>query len=68
VSEKIWEACHAAWKEVLAESDGLSHSEIDQACRDAVKETILNDGQTVTESRLGEMLKERQSAHSERKG
>lgn len=56
------------WKEVLAESDGLSHSEIDQACRDAVKETILNDGQAVTESLLREMLKERQSAHSERKG
>jgi hypothetical protein len=32
-----------AWKQVLTDSDGLSHSEIDQACRDAIKKAILND-------------------------
>jgi SpoVK/Ycf46/Vps4 family AAA+-type ATPase len=56
------------WKETLAESEGLSHSEIDQACRDAVKETILDDKQAITESPLREMLKERQNAHAGRKG
>jgi SpoVK/Ycf46/Vps4 family AAA+-type ATPase len=56
------------WKSVLAESEGLSHSEIDQACRDAVKEIILNDQQAVSDSLLRQMLKERQSAHTERKG
>ena len=26
-----------SWKQVLTDSDGLNHSEIDQACRDAIK-------------------------------
>jgi AAA+ superfamily predicted ATPase len=57
-----------AWKAVLTESEGLSHSEIDQACRDATKQAILGDKQTVNSSLLRQMLKERQSAHAGREG
>lgn len=56
------------WKTVLAESEGLSHAEIDQACRDAIKQTILSDKQKVNPSLLRQMLNERQSAHVGRKG
>lgn len=57
-----------AWKAVLVESKGLSHAEIDQACRDAIKQTILTDKDNVNPSRLCQMLKERQSAHRESRG
>jgi SpoVK/Ycf46/Vps4 family AAA+-type ATPase len=56
------------WKAVLAESEGLSHSEIDQACRDAIKQVVLNDKHTVDSSLLRQMLKERQSTHAGREG
>lgn len=56
------------WKNVLTESDGLSHSEIDQACRDAIKEMILNDRQAVHDTLLTQMIRERQSSHVVRKG
>jgi SpoVK/Ycf46/Vps4 family AAA+-type ATPase len=56
------------WKSVLAESKNLSHAEIDQACFDAIKETILNDVPKVTPSILMQMLKERQSANVGRRG
>lgn len=56
------------WKAVLSESEGLSHSEIDQACRDATKQAILSDKQTVNSSLLRQMLRERQSAHAGREG
>jgi len=52
-----------AWKAVLRESEGLSHAEIDHACRDAIKQTILTDKKKVSASLLRQMLKERQSAH-----
>ena len=45
----------------LAES--LSHAEIAQACDDAIKETILADRNTVTETLLKQMLQERRSAY-----
>ena len=51
-----------AWKSILAQSEGLSHAEIDQACKDSVKQAILEDKNSVTESLLKQMLKERQSA------
>ena len=31
------------WKQVLVASETLSHAEINQACRDAIKATILSD-------------------------
>ena len=52
-----------AWKAVVTESDGLSHAEIDQACRDAIKETILTDRPDVNATLLRQMLKERKDAH-----
>jgi SpoVK/Ycf46/Vps4 family AAA+-type ATPase len=53
-----------AWSAVLAESKGLSHAEIDQACRDAIKHCILADENTVSPALLRRMLKERQNMHS----
>jgi AAA+ superfamily predicted ATPase len=57
-----------SWKLVLAESEGLSHSEIDQACRDAIKHAILADSNKVSPSLLREMIVERKSAHAGRQG
>lgn len=51
------------WKSVLDASDGLSHAEIDLACRDAMKDAILSDRETVTGSGLAAALKERRGAH-----
>lgn len=51
------------WHDVLNKSSRLSHAEIDQACRDAIKHTILNDNQKVSSLLLGQMLKDRQDAH-----
>lgn len=51
------------WKKVIKEAAGLSHSEIDLACRDAVKQAILSDLQTVDTTLLAQMLKERQASH-----
>ena len=57
-----------SWKTVVTASDGLSHSEIDQACRDAIKQAILTDRNTVCPPLLREMILERQSAHAGRQG
>ena len=51
-----------AWKSILAESRGLSHAEIDQACKDAVKSVILSDGKKVNTALLTQALKERQDS------
>jgi SpoVK/Ycf46/Vps4 family AAA+-type ATPase len=56
------------YKAVLAESEGLSHAEVDQACRDAVKLAILDDKQVVNATTLRQMIKERQSFHQASKG
>jgi len=55
-----FQAPNFPWKAIINESEGLSHAEIDQACRDAIKQVILSDEQTVTTSLLRQMLKERQ--------
>lgn len=51
-----------AWKSILTESRGLSHAEIDQACKDAVKNVILSDRKKVTTALLIQALKERQDS------
>ena len=51
------------WHAVLQESKSLSHAEIDHACRDAIKEAILQDQQTVGETGLLKTLKERRQTH-----
>ncbi len=52
-----------AWQSIIPEAAGLSHSEIDLACRDAIKQTILTDQQKVDVSLLLQMLKERRETH-----
>ena len=52
-----------AWKDVLYESRSLSHAEIDHACRDAIKEAILQDKEAVTEAGLVKTFKERRQTH-----
>lgn len=51
------------WEKVLSESEGLSHAEIDQACRDAIKSSILTDRADVTSPQLLRALKERRATH-----
>lgn len=51
------------WKRILAESGGLSHAEIDHACRDAIKEAILADKRKVETPALAKTLKERSQTH-----
>lgn len=53
-------AAKFGWNAVLTESEGLSHADIDQACRDAIKQAILAEKQTVDTLLLRQMLKERQ--------
>jgi len=55
-------------KSITIESQGLSHAEIDQACRDAIKQAILLDQTTVSTVLLRSMLRERQDALGERRG
>lgn len=51
------------WKKILKESEGLSHAEIDHACRDAIKETILQDQKAVNTDALAKTLHERRQTH-----
>ncbi len=51
-----------AWKSILGASRGLSHAEIDQACKDAVKSVILSNGKKVNTALLTNALKERQDS------
>ncbi len=51
-----------SWKTVIEESEGLSHSEIDQACRDAIKNAILSDQENVSASELLFPIRNRQEA------
>lgn len=52
-----------AWKQVIADSCDLSHAEIDQACRDAIKNAILSDRAKVNATELICTIKERMDAH-----
>lgn len=52
------------WKKVLAESEGLSHSEIDLVCRDAIKTAILADRKKVDDAQLLKIIQERQQIHN----
>lgn len=51
------------WKGALSSSAGLSSAEIVQACRDALKEAILQDCKTVSAQRLETALAERKHTH-----
>jgi len=45
--------------QIIREAKGLSHAEITNACNDALKEIILNDKKTITESLLIQMIQDR---------
>lgn len=51
-----------AWERVLSGSEGLSHAEIDLACRDAIKTAILGDISKVNATLLRKTLRNRQDA------
>lgn len=51
------------WKKILNESEGLSHAEIDHACRDAIKEAILQDQKVVNTDAMAKTLHERRQTH-----
>ncbi|MDB6124755.1 MAG: ATPase, family [Pedosphaera sp.] len=51
------------WKAILKESDGLSQAEINHACLDAIKLTILNDQKAVQTVTLAKTLQERKQTH-----
>jgi SpoVK/Ycf46/Vps4 family AAA+-type ATPase len=48
------------WKSVVKDSDFLSHSEIDSACMDAIKQAVLFDKDKISVELLRDSLKERQ--------
>lgn len=52
-----------AWKSILAGSKGLSHAEIDHACRDAIKDSILSDQAKVETASLVRTFQERSQTH-----
>ena len=53
------------WKKIVYESQSLSHSEINHACRDSIKTAILADKDTVTAALLLQTIRERQATKSE---
>ncbi|MCL4441610.1 MAG: AAA family ATPase [Firmicutes bacterium] len=55
-------------EKAAAAAAGLSHAEIDRACRDAMKLAILSNKSRVTLDSLTELLKERHSAYRGREG
>lgn len=52
-----------SWKLALAESEGLSSADIDLACRDALKNAVLADRNTVDAKDVAESLHHRRQAH-----
>ena len=56
-------ASRFSWKQVLQESAGLSYSEIDHSCRDAIKNAILADLNKISAKQLLITIKERQGTH-----
>jgi SpoVK/Ycf46/Vps4 family AAA+-type ATPase len=57
-----------AWNQVIEDSRDLSHAEIDQACRDAIKIAILSGRAKVKETELLNTLKEHRDAHKGLRG
>jgi SpoVK/Ycf46/Vps4 family AAA+-type ATPase len=61
-------ASRFGWKSAISESDGLSHAEIDQACRDSIKHALLQDLKRVNTKVLRQFLHERQESRQGLKG
>lgn len=51
------------YEEILPNINGLSHAEITLACLDAIKDTILNDKQKLTDKLVIKSIKDRNSAY-----
>lgn len=51
------------WHQILKESEALSHAEIDHACRDAIKLSILANRKAVQTATLVKTLHERSQTH-----
>lgn len=51
------------WKSVLSNSEGLSNADIDLACRDALKEAVLEDRKSVSAATLNRALGHRKESH-----
>ena len=62
----VFRGAKFAWGKVLAISDGLSHAEIDVACRDAIKMAIMSDQNEIKASQLLDALNHRHSAYAGR--
>jgi SpoVK/Ycf46/Vps4 family AAA+-type ATPase len=56
-----------AWQRLLAASAGLSHADVDKACRDAIKHAVLDDRPRVTSADLLATIVDRQRAGSGRR-
>ena len=63
----VFRPARLAWKKVLAASAGLSHADVDKACRDAIKHAVLDDRPQVTSADLLEMIVDRKRASSGRR-
>lgn len=56
-----------AWAKLVQVSEGLSHSEIDKACRDAIKHAVLGDRRKVDAADMLMTLLDRKMANSGRR-
>lgn len=54
-----------AWKKVLVACEGLSQAEIGSACRDAIKDAVLNDKNKVAANDLLDSLHQRGQVYSD---
>jgi len=52
-----------AWTKVLSESEGLSHADLTNACRDSIKEVILSDIKKVNTDLLLKNILEKNNTH-----
>ncbi len=57
-----------SWDRVIKASHGLSHAEIDLACKDAVKQAILLNQERVSDSLVHQMLVERREGDTRPEG
>jgi len=63
----VFRPTRLAWKRILLMSDGLSHAEVDKACRDAIKHAILDDRPRVTSIDVLSTLSDRKKANAGRR-
>ncbi|MGR3176502.1 MAG: AAA family ATPase [Candidatus Anammoxibacter sp.] len=52
------------WDKLAVESERLSYAEINRACEDSMKDTIINHRETISQKSIVQMLKERRKYHS----